>query len=275
MSSSSATIASFRCLVLAYWKKYGRHDLPWRQTDDPYKILVSEIMLQQTQVSRVVGKYQEFLALFPTVRVLAKASLSDVLRVWSGLGYNRRARFLHEAAKSIVMECGEKVPREYAKLRALPGIGDYTASAVRVFAHNEQDVLVETNVRTVYLHHALVEKSDLHKRDTKISDTQVREVATLAARGQDPRTWHWALMDYGAHLKQSGVRLNAKSTHYTKQSRFEGSLRQVRGVILRELHNGPSLIHHLPFPKDKIQSALASLARDELITQDGAKWRVV
>ncbi len=159
-----------------YWKQNGRHELAWRKTTDSYRILVSEVMLQQTQVPRVIEKYEEFLKKFPYVRTLAKAPLAEVLKVWSGLGYNRRGKYLHDAAKEIVGKYGGRVPRDAAALRALPGIGDYTASAMRVFAFNEPDVLIETNIRAAFIHNffttrtpdALVSADTLKIRDRAI-----------------------------------------------------------------------------------------------------------
>ena len=263
-----ARMKDFRSTVWKYWKEHGRHDLPWRLTHDPYRILVSEVMLQQTQVSRVEGKYREFLRRFPTVHVLAKAPLADVLRVWSGLGYNRRAKFLHNAAKEIVERYSGKVPREYASLQTLPGVGDYTAKAVRVFAWNEPEVLIETNIRTACIHHFY---SNI-LQNIRISDKEIVPYMEQAAKGNPPdggpREWNWALMDYGAHLKASGVRVNARSAHYTKQSKFEGSLRQVRGAILKALaHKTPMNDEQNRYP-DWFNKALVSLARDGLIGND-------
>lgn len=268
----NAEVASFRFLVWSYWKKHGRHDLPWRQPSlrlrhgkknfDPYRILVSEVMLQQTQVPRVIEKYKEFLKAFPTVRVLAKAPLSDVLKVWSGMGYNRRAKYLRDAAKVIVKQYGGRIPVLYRELVELPGVGAYTASAVRVFACNEPDVLIETNIRTAIIYH-------FHKGPSFVKDSNICETAKRAAKEQDPCTWHWALMDYGAHLKRSGVRNNARSKHYVKQSKFDGSLRQLRGAILRDLYAGkqPKLI-------SRSREALAALTRDGLIIKERRGWRV-
>ena len=143
----------FVARVWEYYKAHGRHDLPWRKTTDPYKILVSELMLQQTQVDRVLLKYKAFLKLFPTARRLAAAPLGDVLRAWQGLGYNRRAKFLHQAAQYVTNELKGRWPKDEAGLLALPGVGPYTARAVLAFAYNEPVVLIETNVRQVFLHH--------------------------------------------------------------------------------------------------------------------------
>lgn len=264
---SSSKIEKFRNTVWEYYRLHGRHDLPWRQTNDPYRILVSEIMLQQTQVSRVITKYEEFLRTFPTVQALAKATFPDVLKIWNGLGYNRRAKYLHDAAVSIVGEHRGMFPREYPGLRSIPGIGQYTANAVRVFAFDEPEVLIETNVRTAIIHHFFPMKED-------VEDYSIEKMAAAAAVEQDPREWHSALFDYGAHLKQTGVRNNSHSAHYTKQSPFEGSLRQVRGAVLRELQQGPSLLNKLSFDKKRMNAALASLARDGLIVKERGKWRI-
>lgn len=281
----SRQIAQFRKTVWAYWKKEGRHNLPWRKTRNPYRILVSEVMLQQTQVPRVIENYEEFLRAFPTARALSKASLADVLKIWSGLGYNRRAKYLHDAAKAIVERHAGRVPRNYGSIRKLQGVGDYTAHAMRVFAFNEPDILIETNIRTALIHRFFPDIPI-------IRDREILEYAQMAAEGQDPRTWNWALMDYGAHLKHSGVRNNHQSAHYAKQSKFEGSLRQVRGAILRALHAGHQTNSHIyslirarlrvshrqatreQANKRIVSEALASLARDGLIAQQKGKWRI-
>src|SRR3989344_5780809 len=203
-----ATIAGFRSTVWKYWKENGRHDLPWRQTKDPYRILVSEVMLQQTQVPRVIEKYKEFLKKFPNVHALAKASLADVLKVWSGLGYNRRGKYLHDTAKEIVAVGNIRE----ALASSLPGVGPYTRAAVRVFAFNEPDILIETNIRAAYIHHFYPFRTR-RVLNGLISDKEILLLAQKAAKGQDPRKWHWALMDYGAHLKRSGVRNNSRSAH--------------------------------------------------------------
>lgn len=269
---NSSRILKFRRTVRAYYKKHGRHGLSWRKTTDPYRIMVSEVMLQQTQVPRVVEKYKEFLKKFPTVRALAKASLADVLRVWSGLGYNRRGKYLHDAAKVIVEKYKARIPKDAATLRTLPGIGPYTASAVRTFAFDEPDVLIETNIRAAYIHHFYSN----FLQNTAISDKQIIPLAAKAAEGQDPRTWHWALMDYGAYLKRSGIRNNSRSAHYTKQSKFEGSLRQVRGAILRALHSGLKTERKLMMEirSPSLRNALQGLACDGLIKKEKGKWSV-
>lgn len=214
----------------SFYKKSGRHDLPWRKTRDPYKILVSELMLQQTQVSRVLIKYDSFLKKFPTWQTLAKASLSDVLKEWQGLGYNRRAKFLHQTAKIVVGDYKGKFPKDPSLMETLPGIGHYTARAVAAFAFNQPSAFIETNIRTVFLHH-------LHggPSSVKVDDKELLPEVEKALKKSkmEPRDFYAALMDYGSHLKASGIRINNKSKHYTKQSKFEGSRRQKRAAALR------------------------------------------
>jgi A/G-specific adenine glycosylase len=236
-------------------------------------------MLQQTQVSRVIEKYREFLKAFPTVHALAQAPLADVLRVWSGMGYNRRAKYLREGARVIVAEYGGRVPRDAATLRTIPGIGPYTASAVLIFAFNTPDTMIETNIRAAFIHHFFTKADknpnwENYRSFDKVNDRDLLPLLAKAAEGQDPREWHWALMDYGSHLKKLHGNPTRKSAHYTKQSKFEGSLRQVRGAILRELHKGPSVLSKLPFEKDRIESAIAGLAHDGLIIKQKGKWRI-
>jgi len=271
--TSHREVARVRRIVWRHWNEHGRHDLPWRKTVNPYKILVSEVMLQQTQVPRVIEKYKAFLRRFPTVRALAQAPLSDVLQEWSGLGYNRRGKYLHDAAKMIVDEYNGNFKE--ALQHSLPGVGPYTRAAVRVFAFNEPHTMIETNVRSVFLHHwDDLCKSGRHIQDAKVADSQLVPFIEKAAEDQDPRTWHWALMDYGSHLKKIHGNPSRKSAHHAKQSKFEGSVRQVRGAILRELHAGPSSLRDLRFEADRKDEALAGLERNGLIVKEGRKWRI-
>lgn len=258
---------SFRRIVWAHYTKHGRHDLPWRKTKDPYKILVSEVMLQQTQVERVKPFYLEWMQRFPTARKLADAPLSEVLRAWQGLGYNRRAKMLHAAAKEIVKS---GMPETAESLEALPGVGPYTARAVAAFAWNEGGVFIETNIRTAVTHFFFT-------RRKKVADTEIEEILSASLPKGRAREWNWALMDYGAHLKRSGVRLNAKSRHYAKQKAFSGSLRQARGAILRELAKGQAAQARLTglLGEDRraqLMDALAALVKEKMITKRGARY---
>lgn len=208
---------------------------PWRDTTDPYAILVSEIMLQQTQTHRVVPKYMNWLSLFPTVQLLTGASLADVLTAWSGLGYNRRGKYLWEAAKIMVSEFEGEVPKTYEQLRTLPGVGEYTANAVLAFAYNLPTVVLETNIRTALLHHFFLEATN------EVSDQQLKEILADVIDQKDPRNWYYALMDYGAWLKSEGHDYFHKQKQHTKQKPLKGSERYVRGFLLREVLNSEEL----------------------------------
>ncbi len=249
-------------MVYAHFRKSWR-DLPWRRTHDAYHILVSEVMLQQTQVDRVVPFYKNFLKKFPTVHALARAPLPDVLKAWQGLGYNRRGKLLQETARAIVKEYGRKFPADASQLEALPGIGPYTARAVLAFAFNQPVVFIETNIRTVYLHH-------FFKNRSKVSDREILPYMVGTLDRKNPRRWYSALMDYGADLKKSGVRLNTKSAHYTRQSKFEGSQRQLRGKILKmALENGKvdikKLAKEMKKPPALVRAAAESLQKEGLL----------
>lgn len=228
---------TFQNTLRTYYRRHGRHDLPWRVPEvdgsfDPYKIMVSEYMLQQTQVSRVIPKYREFLERFPDLRSLAAAEPGEVLRAWSGLGYNRRALALWRAAGIMIRSNGGKVPDSRDALTELPGIGPNTAGAVLAYAYNLPAIFIETNLRTVFLHHFFQGRID-------VEDKEIVPLVQETLNTDDPRRWYWAVMDYGSHLKQTIDNPNRRSKHYTKQSRFEGSARQVRGRIISELRRGP------------------------------------
>ncbi len=255
----------FRSVVLRYWKRSGRTHLPWRHTRDPYAILVSEMMLQQTQVDRVIPYYEKFLKRFPTARSLADASLSEVLALWSGLGYNRRAKFLHQAGTSIAAAMLFSDGREkiaYEDLKKLPGVGEYTAKAVRVFAWNEPEVLIETNIRAVFIHH-------FFPKGRKVPDARLLPLIETSLqhlpRGIGPREWYAALMDYGTYLKAMHPNPSRRSTHHTKQSEFEGSLRQVRGAILRARTRREPLAPLRAAYGERYAIAYRSLVKDGLI----------
>ncbi|MEK9160503.1 MAG: A/G-specific adenine glycosylase [Patescibacteria group bacterium] len=269
MSSTSSKIAAFRKIVLSHYRVHGRHDLPWRKTQDPYKILVSEMMLQQTQVERVIPYYKQWLKRFPTVRALAKAPLSEVLRAWQGLGYNRRAKMLHQAAKEVITTHKGKFPEQ---LEVLPGVGPYTARAVQVFSENKDAVCIETNIRTVVTHH-------FFPTTKKVDDKKIQEVLEKALPRGKSREWHSALMDYGSFLKRSGVRRNAQAKSYRKQEPFEGSRRQARGAILKALTKGPRTAMFLsavlgPTRKAQLRAQLASLTKEGLIERTKGKFQL-
>lgn len=238
-------------------------DMPWRQDTRPYYVLVSELMLQQTQVDRVVPKFQAFIQAFPDVAALARASLGDVLQQWSGLGYNRRAKFLHEAAKKIVTDFGGEFPPTIAQLQSLPGVGKNTAGAIASYAFNQPVVFVETNVRTVYFHH-------FFQGETDVSDAQILAIVEETLNRDNPCVFFWALMDYGSWLKKQGIGLLDKSRHYKKQAPLKGSIREVRGLIIKQLTKGPltriSLQKRMPHD-ERFLLALNGLLNEQLVTQ--------
>lgn len=267
--SKKEHVIAFKRIVRAYHRRAGRHDLPWRGTHDPYRIAVSELMLQQTQVPRVIEKYTQFLRLFPTAKALANAPLSRVLAAWSGLGYNRRAKFLHAMAKEIVTAHRGIFPNTVEALVALPGIGPYTARAIAAFAYNQPVAFIETNIRTAFMHH-------FFPRKQRVSDKELMPLIEAALDRKNPREWYSALMDYGTHLKQSGVKVHRNSAQYKKQSAFKGSGREVRGAIIRSLVERPKTIAQLArqtaFSTDRIKTALAALRSEKLIAKQGAYY---
>ena len=225
-------------------------------------------MLQQTQVERVIPFYKNFIKKFPTAKVLASTPLSDVLAAWNGLGYNRRAKMLREATRQItsisISSYRIDLIRLIQELEKLPGVGPYTARAVAAFAFNQDAIFVETNIRTAVIHHFFPDVGSTRPY-IKISDKEIEKVLEKALPKGRAREWYSALMDYGAYLKRSGVKLNTKSKHYTKQSKFEGSFRQVRGAILKALTAKKPLASVRKTYPDRFKPALAALARDGLV----------
>ncbi len=219
-------VTQFQNLVWATYRKNTRIAMPWRETHTPYYVLLSELMLQQTQIARVASYFNKFTVQWPQLCDLAAAPLSDVLKAWMGLGYYRRAKYLHASAQVICADHGGVVPKDKQTLLTLPGIGDYTSAAILAFAYNIPTVLVETNVRRAIIHHFFA-------NEPRVLEKDVREYVRLTVDEKKPRLWYWALMDYGASLAYKVQNPNRKSAVYTKQSGFEGSNRQVRAAILR------------------------------------------
>lgn len=234
-------------------------DMPWRSDTRPYYVLVSELMLQQTQVDRVIPKFTAFIEAFPDESELARASLSDVLIVWQGLGYNRRAKFLHEAAKQIV-SLGA-FPDTPTGLLALPGVGKNTAGAIQAYAYNRPAIFIETNVRTVYFYH-------FFGNGELVDDAQIQTLLEQTIDHNHTREFYWALMDYGAYLKKNGVGKITQSKHYKKQSALKGSVREIRGRIIALLatedHNEETLRSTLP-TDERFDKALHGLVSDGLV----------
>ncbi|QHU94098.1 A/G-specific adenine glycosylase [Candidatus Saccharibacteria bacterium oral taxon 488] len=231
--------------------------MPWRDRPTLYYVLVSELMLQQTQVARVLAKFTEFTTEFPDIESLAAAELTEVLRAWQGLGYNRRARYIHQTARAIT---GGALAATLHDLVQLPGIGVNTAGAIMNYTYQVPTPFIETNIRTVYLNHFFADQ-------TAVADRDILPIVERTMDQANPRQWFWALMDYGSELKSQGKGKLSASRHYTKQSQFTGSLRQMRGEILRRYVDGRSLAEITAELQDdpRFAAALDGLRRDGLI----------
>lgn len=271
--SSRLSVDDLKELTWQYYAEHGRHDLPWRQADhgvfDPYRVLVSEIMLQQTQVSRVIEKYREFLVAFPDVQALASAELARVLTAWSGLGYNRRAKFLWQAAQKIVHEHQGIFPNTQEALIGLPGVGKNTAGAIMAYAYNQPVIYIETNIRTVFIYHCF-------SHEQEVGDALLLPLITEALDHEHPRDWYYALMDYGSYLKKTVGNASRQSKSYTKQSAFHGSRRQIRGQIITQLTIGPRTGAELAtvIGDDRLPSVLDDLVVEGLIRQSDQTYQL-
>lgn len=258
----------FRNLIWNYYHTHGRR-MPWRTISDPYKIYVSEIMLQQTQVPRVMEKYPTFIKHFPTFKALADASQRDVLLEWIGLGYNRRGVFLKKSAEIIINKFKGKLPQDEKDLLTLPGIGPATAGSLQAFVFNKPIVFIETNIRSVYIHHFFKNKED-------IADSQLLPLIEKTLDRENPREWYYALMDYGAYLKKNMGNSSKRSKHYTKQSTFKGSNREVRGRILKTLLSKPLTFKTLEkhIPDIRLRQNLENLEREGLLAKNKTQYYV-
>lgn len=242
--------------------------MKWRDISNPYKIFVSEMMLQQTQVERVKTKYDEFIEKFPTLASVASSDKSEILKVWQGLGYNRRALFIKRACEEIISKHNGVFPKDFLTLQTLPGIGPSTAGAICAFAYNQPVFFIETNVRAVLLHFFFKDKE-------KVSDKEILEVLKkVNPTSISSRDWYYALYDYGTFLKKSlgknKTLLHKKSKHYNKQSKFEGSFRQKRaGVLKLKLQNSDisddELCTRLSLSPQELEDVFTSLDKDGLI----------
>jgi A/G-specific adenine glycosylase len=264
-------IHAFQNIIYAYYHEHARR-LPWRETNNPYHILVSEIMLQQTQVERVTEKYDEFITAFPDFHSLAQAPLQEILKIWQGLGYNRRAIALKKSAELVVTTYNGTLPSRLDVLMSLPGIGRYIASALATFAFNQPTVFIETNIRTVFIHFFFQNRSE-------IKDNEILPLVEQTLDTSHPRIWYYALMDYGAMLKKRYQNPNRKSAHYHKQTPFKGSNRQLRGMILQALTREPSmsereLMQTLKIDPERVKRTLIQLHDEGFIQKSGKKYKI-
>lgn len=268
---TGSELGKFQKLIYHYYQNKGR-TLPWRETRNPYYILVSEIMLQQTQVERVIEKYQKFIVLFPDIETLDRLPLQKILKVWQGLGYNRRALALKKMARIIVEDYRGEIPRSVEELVKLPGIGYTTASEIAAFAFNQPAVFIETNIRSVFLHHFFPERDD-------VSDDEILPLVAKTVDRSNPREWYYALMDYGTFLKKEYVNPNRKSRHYYKQSPFNGSNRQIRGKIVKYLTEnrsgtGKQIARDLEIPFEKAEPNLIRLEKEGFLVRKGKRLTI-
>lgn len=263
----------FKTIIYDSYEREGRV-FPWRENTGGWGVLVSEFMLQQTQISRVVPYWKRWMEKWPCPGSLAAASLEEVLREWSGLGYNRRARCLKECAGIIVRDFGGDVPQQAQALEKLPGIGRYTAGAIACFAWNHPVVFIETNIRAVMLHF-------FFDGQQEVNDREIMPLLEAVLDRDNPRKWYWALMDYGAALKKLTLNPSRRSAHYSRQSKFSGSFRQIRGSLIRALvSRGAATAEELraaldvPAGEEDFYRALDALSKDSMVAEEGGRYRI-
>ena len=264
-------IVAFQRHIYHYYHQY-RRSFPWRDTTDPYLILVSEYMLQQTQTHRVIEKYEMFIQAFPDFASLADAPMAKVLQYWSGLGYNRRAVYLKRCAELVHKLYGDTLPSSEEALQQIPGIGPYTAAAVVAFAFNKPAILIETNIRAVYIHFFFHNKRG-------IDDIDLRPIIQRTIDLENPREWYYALMDYGVMVKKQFKNPSRNSRHYSRQPPFEGSRRQIRGTIIRLLLTKSSatvdeLSTTLRISHEKLKPILMQLEKEQIIVKEESIYHI-
>ena len=247
---SKEVISQFRTIIYSFYKQH-RRNFPFRQNITPYNVLVSEIMLQQTQTGRVSQKFMNFVEKFPDFLALSKAPLEDVLKVWQGLGYNRRAIALKKISDIVINNYHGKLPDSIEILKLLPQIGNNTASSIVSFAFNIPTVFIETNIRRVYIYFFFHNKNN-------INDKEIIPIVEKTIDKSNPREWYYALMDYGVMLRKSHPELHKKSMHYRKQAPFKGSNRQIRGELLK------LLIRVKTLKKSELENKFKNISPDRL-----------
>lgn len=262
---TAAQIQPFQRTIWDYYRKHAR-TLPWRKSRNPYRILVSEIMLQQTQVERVIEKYQRFISAFPDFSSLSQASLHDILSIWQGLGYNRRAIALKQIAHEVITKYDGILPFSADILIQLPGIGKATASAIAAFAFNQPAVFIETNVRRVFIHFFFQDRDN-------VKDSELLPLIERALDQDNSRQWYYALMDYGVMLKKEFGNPNRKSFHYQRQAPFQGSQRQLRGLVLKVVLQAPKItetdiVKNLKKEPKKIKDVIEQLQKEGFIRKE-------
>jgi len=261
-------LQQFHQTIYGYYEQHGRHDLPWRLDTSPYAIFISELMLQQTRVVRVIQKFRDWMKLFPNFSILAAADQADVLRAWQGLGYNRRARYVHQSAQLVMDKFNGQLPEALEELTELPGVGLNTAGAIMAYAFNKPTVYIETNIRTVYIHHFFNNQDD-------VEDKHIIRLVEATLDRERPQHWYWALMDYGVHLKQTKGNMSRRAKNYKKQSKFEGSFRQLRAQVLRTVLANEKIhlaIMKEQFSDERLHKVLSQLQAEGLITESDERY---
>jgi A/G-specific adenine glycosylase len=266
-----AAARRFRRDLYRFFHAQGRQ-LPWRDTADPYHILVSEIMLQQTQVERVALKYAPFIQTFPDVWSLARASLRDIMAAWQGLGYNRRALALQRIARRLAADFDGRLPDSVDILRTFPGIGEATAGALAAFAFNQPVVFIETNIRRVFLHSFFPGRSG-------VRDREILPLVDQTLDREQPRSWYYALMDYGTMLKRGAPNPNRRSAHHQRQAPFADSDRQIRGLILKALLKSPALtvvelVQAVGKEPERTTGIIHTLIKEGFLEPEGSQVRI-
>lgn len=262
-------VNTFQNIIWDYYRK-NKRILPWRKTKNPYHIFVSEVMLQQTQVSHILQKYPELLKVFPTFKLLAQAKLENLLRVWKGIGYNRRALFLKQSAEIVMTTYKGTLPSDPKILETFPGIGHATANSIACYAYNYPAVFIETNIRRIFIHFFFHDKENIH-------DSEIMPFVEKALDNVNPREWYWALMDYGTMLAKTIPNPNRRSKHYVIQSPFEGSTRQVRGKILEHLlhHKRAKLIQLQDIIQDaRVEKVLIELEHEKFVVKKNGVYTI-
>lgn len=268
------SFSQFKKTIWSYYHEH-RRNMPWRENITPYNVVVSEIMLQQTQVDRVTQKFISFLRTFPDWQQLAQATTTSVLTEWRGLGYNRRALYLKRIAEHIT-EGGETkgmLPSSIEELEELPGIGPNTAGSIMAFAYNKPSVFIETNIRSVFIHFFFPHNS------SSITDKEILKLVEHTIDKKNPREWYYALMDYGAYLKTTIPNPSRKSKHYVKPVSFKGSNREMRGKILRFILHQSTTLKKISkefqaYPQTQLMRNLTNLEKEGFIKRDKGKYSV-
>lgn len=269
MIVSFEKIQQFQQKIYNFYVK-NKRSFSWRSKITPYRIFISEVMLQQTQTSRVIFKFQQWIEKFPDFATLAQASQHEVLATWQGLGYNSRGLRLARAAQIIMTKFGGSLPDTLEELESLPGIGPNTAGSISAFAFNKPVVFIETNIRTVFLH-------EFFKDQELVCDKEILNLVAQTFDKNNARDWYYALMDYGVYLKKELKINNKKSKQYVRQSKFIGSRRQVRGAIIRILSKMKKLSEEdlfllleqeLPDNKHSFDTILQELIKEQLVFQN-------